>query len=153
MPSEIDDIFQRKPKKQLDQVQDKSNSVKEGKIKDIKGKKQEIPKEKQSKERESKEKQSKEKQSKEKQSKERESKEEKVEMNAAHEMEPVQEVDYSQTLVKPKEKRPTDEDGFGDSRGKRRKTDDGLPIYSEKELNIGQGGDTAECPFDCWCCY
>lgn len=37
-------------------------------------------------------------------------------------------------------------------RGKGRRTDDGLPIYDSKELNIGQGGDTPDCPFDCECC-
>jgi len=34
-----------------------------------------------------------------------------------------------------------------------RKTDDGLPIYDIKELNIGLGGDTELCPFDCQCCF
>lgn len=35
----------------------------------------------------------------------------------------------------------------------RRKTDDGYTIYKEDELNLGIGGDTGECPFDCKCCY
>jgi len=39
----------------------------------------------------------------------------------------------------------------------RRLTDDGLPIYTDKEMGLGvddqQGGNTAECPFDCSCCY
>lgn len=49
--------------------------------------------------------------------------------------------------------RPKDDNGFGDTRG-RRKTDDGLHIYTDKELRIGEGeGDTPDCPFDCWCCY
>ncbi|CAK4068769.1 unnamed protein product [Aphanomyces euteiches] len=30
---------------------------------------------------------------------------------------------------------------------------DGLAIYSEESLRINQGGDTADCPFDCWCCF
>ncbi|OQR95363.1 hypothetical protein THRCLA_07933 [Thraustotheca clavata] len=30
---------------------------------------------------------------------------------------------------------------------------DGLPIYTEAALRINQGGDTADCPFDCWCCF
>lgn len=34
-----------------------------------------------------------------------------------------------------------------------RKFIDGLPIYSLEELNIGQGGDTEDCPFECDCCY
>ncbi|KAM0786395.1 hypothetical protein ACM66B_001862 [Microbotryomycetes sp. NB124-2] len=43
---------------------------------------------------------------------------------------------------------------FMDSRGNtRRKTEDGLPIYSVAELKIGLGGDTKDCPFDCWCCF
>ncbi|CAO3691592.1 unnamed protein product [Umbelopsis ramanniana] len=48
-----------------------------------------------------------------------------------------------------------DDDGFGDSRGKKSKrtTDDGYPLYDVKELNIGLGGDTPECPFDCKCCF
>lgn len=35
----------------------------------------------------------------------------------------------------------------------RRTTDDGLLIYTAEELNVGKGGDTDECPFDCWCCF
>jgi hypothetical protein len=31
--------------------------------------------------------------------------------------------------------------------------DDGLFIYSDKEMNVGLGKDTKDCPFDCWCCY
>lgn len=31
--------------------------------------------------------------------------------------------------------------------------EDGLPIYTEESLKINQGGDTADCPFDCWCCF
>lgn len=49
-----------------------------------------------------------------------------------------------------------DDDGFFDSRGdggKRKKTDDGYDIYHEDELRIGLGGDTADCPFDCTCCF
>ncbi|CCI48721.1 unnamed protein product [Albugo candida] len=30
---------------------------------------------------------------------------------------------------------------------------DGLPIYSEESLQINCGGNTNECPFDCWCCF
>jgi hypothetical protein len=36
---------------------------------------------------------------------------------------------------------------------KRKYMQDGLPIYSLEELNVGKGGDTAECPFDCNCCF
>lgn len=34
-----------------------------------------------------------------------------------------------------------------------RKTEEGFNIYTEEELNIGKGGNTADCPFDCNCCY
>ena len=34
-----------------------------------------------------------------------------------------------------------------------RKILDGLPIYTEEELNIGKGGLTELCPFDCTCCF
>ena len=30
---------------------------------------------------------------------------------------------------------------------------DGLAIYSEESLCIEKGGNTAQCPFDCWCCF
>ena len=30
---------------------------------------------------------------------------------------------------------------------------DGLPIYTEESLRIDTGGETADCPFDCWCCF
>lgn len=33
-----------------------------------------------------------------------------------------------------------------------RTTDDGYPLYDVKDLNIGNGLDTPECPFDCKCC-
>ncbi|KAI9017171.1 hypothetical protein BC832DRAFT_543796 [Gaertneriomyces semiglobifer] len=49
-----------------------------------------------------------------------------------------------------------DEDGFANSRGAssgKRKTEDGLNLYYTTDLNIGKGGDTPQCPFDCWCCY
>eukprot|EP00941_MAST-03F_sp_MAST-3F-sp1_P004360 g4360.t1 len=32
-------------------------------------------------------------------------------------------------------------------------TEEGLPIYSAESLNIGKGGGTPDCPFDCWCCF
>lgn len=50
-----------------------------------------------------------------------------------------------------------DDADFFDSRGLKRKTrsltEDGLPIFSPKELKIGMGGGTDLCPFDCNCCY
>ena len=33
------------------------------------------------------------------------------------------------------------------------RVDQGMKIYSEAQLNIGKGGDTAKCPFDCECCF
>lgn len=31
--------------------------------------------------------------------------------------------------------------------------EEGLPIYSTEELNVGKGGSTGACPFDCGCCF
>eukprot|EP01104_Vermistella_antarctica_P004442 TRINITY_DN14897_c0_g1_i1.p2 TRINITY_DN14897_c0_g1~~TRINITY_DN14897_c0_g1_i1.p2 ORF type:complete len:178 (+),score=41.29 TRINITY_DN14897_c0_g1_i1:195-728(+) len=49
---------------------------------------------------------------------------------------------------------------FKDSRGtseaagkKRRRTEEGYGIFSLGELNVGKGGGTALCPFDCECCH
>lgn len=30
---------------------------------------------------------------------------------------------------------------------------EGLPVYSPEELNVGAGGETDQCPFDCTCCF
>ena len=46
--------------------------------------------------------------------------------------------------------------GSGIKQTKTRKyTEEGWPIYSEEELKIGddKGGETADCPFDCQCCF
>ncbi|CAD2091531.1 conserved protein, unknown function [Plasmodium vinckei lentum] len=32
-------------------------------------------------------------------------------------------------------------------------TPDGLPIYTMEELNMGRGGYTKDCPFECNCCF
>lgn len=32
-------------------------------------------------------------------------------------------------------------------------TAEGFRIYTAEELNVGKGGSTAECPFDCSCCF
>jgi hypothetical protein len=32
-------------------------------------------------------------------------------------------------------------------------TEEGFKIYSTEELNIGKGGETEDCPFDCNCCF
>lgn len=45
---------------------------------------------------------------------------------------------------------------FTDSRGTsgRKRTEDGLRIFTAAELRLGEGqGDTPDCPFDCHCCY
>jgi hypothetical protein len=58
------------------------------------------------------------------------------------------------------------EDDFADIRGTKKRsftstfrflyagkrTVDGLTMYNEDELKIGQGRDTSLCPFDCDCC-
>lgn len=49
-----------------------------------------------------------------------------------------------------------DDDQFADSRGekRKRKTVDGLKVYTEEELGLNNGGgDTELCPFDCNCCF
>lgn len=48
------------------------------------------------------------------------------------------------------------EDDFADPPSRRRKkTGDGLAIYTEEELGIGDAdaGGTPLCPFDCSCCF
>ena len=70
-----------------------------------------------------------------------------------------QQADVQSTNIKKKAKtNPTkkvEEDPFDPhSRGKARKyAPDGTPIYNEDELNIGRGGNTPLCPFDCDCCF
>jgi hypothetical protein len=32
-------------------------------------------------------------------------------------------------------------------------TEEGWKIYTPEELSIGKGGETADCPFDCNCCF
>lgn len=36
---------------------------------------------------------------------------------------------------------------------KKKTSDPKLKIYTEEELNIGKGGMTDKCPFDCDCCF
>ncbi|XP_057524817.1 uncharacterized protein C6G9.01c [Amaranthus tricolor] len=54
-----------------------------------------------------------------------------------------------------KKKIPKDSEVFNSNSKPRRRTNNGLPIYSEEELGINNqdGGDTALCPFDCSCCF
>ena len=46
---------------------------------------------------------------------------------------------------------------MADTRGTKKKarplTSDGLPIYTAEEMAIGKGGGSAECPWECKCCY
>ncbi|DBA72190.1 hypothetical protein WJX79_010797 [Trebouxia sp. C0005] len=46
------------------------------------------------------------------------------------------------------------DDIFGTGQPKQRRFDaEGLPVYTADELNVGAGGDTDQCPFDCTCCF
>lgn len=46
------------------------------------------------------------------------------------------------------------DDLFASGPTKKRRCDaEGLPIFSVDELEIGKGKDTADCPFDCDCCF
>lgn len=46
------------------------------------------------------------------------------------------------------------DDIFGTGQPKQRRYDaEGLPVYTADELNVGAGGDTDQCPFDCTCCF
>ncbi|GAA6058962.1 hypothetical protein JCM10212_001672 [Sporobolomyces blumeae] len=56
-------------------------------------------------------------------------------------------------MTEEEKKAAEEEQRFMDSRGTRKKTEDGLPIYDTSELKIGLGGDTELCPFDCECCF
>ena len=38
-------------------------------------------------------------------------------------------------------------------RYRRKKTNEGYVVYSERELRINQGGGTPLCPFECNCCF
>ena len=49
-----------------------------------------------------------------------------------------------------KKKKKGNKDGKGI-----RKTEDGLKLYTEEELGMNKegSGNTADCPFDCNCCF
>eukprot|EP00918_Siedleckia_nematoides_P066023 GHVU01143594.1.p2 GENE.GHVU01143594.1~~GHVU01143594.1.p2 ORF type:complete len:128 (-),score=27.69 GHVU01143594.1:537-920(-) len=54
---------------------------------------------------------------------------------------------------KRKTKKPaTIEEDLGLTEYDRKVTEEGFKVYSLDELNIGRGGGTALCPFDCDCC-
>jgi len=57
-------------------------------------------------------------------------------------------------MKKKKSKAPRESEGAPDSKPRRR-TNDGLAIYSEAELGINNqnAGGTPLCPFDCSCCF
>jgi hypothetical protein len=66
--------------------------------------------------------------------------------------------DTEKESKKPKKKSPSStldlyNDVTGEKTAKKRRVVDGFKIYTEEELQIGQGGDTADCPFDCKCCF
>ncbi|KAK7319705.1 hypothetical protein RJT34_04430 [Clitoria ternatea] len=67
--------------------------------------------------------------------------------------------DKTKKKKKKNAKRKTDgpDDGeFGDQSAQpRKKTEDGLSIYTEEELGISNvnAGNTPLCPFDCSCCF
>lgn len=58
----------------------------------------------------------------------------------------------------PREKLAGDKDdifGAGGPTTGRKRTEEGYAIYKEDELGLTKkgGGDTADCPFDCDCCF
>ncbi|KNC98606.1 uncharacterized protein SPPG_06287 [Spizellomyces punctatus DAOM BR117] len=68
----------------------------------------------------------------------------------------VETIQFSVPDFKSSQQRPVaEDDGFGDSRGlkAKRRTEDGYSLFTTEELNIGKGGDTPQCPFECWCCF
>ena len=56
-------------------------------------------------------------------------------------------------LLKIQRKQAQEERRQEEGAGKRKVTADGYKVYSLEELNVGKGGDTADCPFDCDCCF
>ncbi|GFZ08548.1 hypothetical protein Acr_20g0003560 [Actinidia rufa] len=68
------------------------------------------------------------------------------------------EADKPDKLIKKKKKKSKVPEESGDvgppSRPKKR-TNDGLTVYTEEELGIGKAdaGGTPLCPFDCSCCF
>ena len=56
---------------------------------------------------------------------------------------------------KKKTKRPDEGEYIDRPSRPRKKTEDGLTIYTEEELGLSKGdaGNTPLCPFDCSCCF
>uniref|UniRef100_A0A7S0N9W5 DUF1764 domain-containing protein n=1 Tax=Pyramimonas obovata TaxID=1411642 RepID=A0A7S0N9W5_9CHLO len=48
---------------------------------------------------------------------------------------------------------PPEFEKLGTSGRKTTGDSDNLFVYSDKELKVGLGKNTKDCPFDCWCCY
>ncbi|XP_048493780.1 uncharacterized protein C6G9.01c-like [Beta vulgaris subsp. vulgaris] len=57
--------------------------------------------------------------------------------------------------IKKKKRFPKETEAFNSDSKPRRRTNDGLAIYSEEELRINKqdAGSTGLCPFDCSCCF
>ncbi|CAM9576066.1 unnamed protein product [Chrysoparadoxa australica] len=51
------------------------------------------------------------------------------------------------------QKGPSNKWAWADEVKPKRFDEDGLPIYTYESLRIGKGGGTADCPFDCDCCF
>jgi len=57
------------------------------------------------------------------------------------------------SIEKAEKKRIRDEFKCNSVKPTRFDADLGMPIYSEDDLRIGQGGNSKDCPFDCNCCF
>ncbi|KMT17985.1 hypothetical protein BVRB_2g033310 [Beta vulgaris subsp. vulgaris] len=57
--------------------------------------------------------------------------------------------------IKKKKRIPKETEPFNSDSKPRRRTNDGLAIYSEEELRINKqdAGSSGLCPFDCSCCF
>lgn len=63
-------------------------------------------------------------------------------------------VKKAKTVGKPAPVVGSKDDLFGTGQPRQRRYDaEGLPVYTADELNVGAGGDTDQCPFDCTCCF
>ncbi|CAL0312062.1 unnamed protein product [Lupinus luteus] len=65
-------------------------------------------------------------------------------------------IDKTKKTKKDKKPKGPDDGGFADAPSRpRKKTGDGLTIYTEEELGLNNAdvGGTPLCPFDCSCCF
>ncbi|XP_059657092.1 uncharacterized protein C6G9.01c [Cornus florida] len=71
--------------------------------------------------------------------------------------EPIEDVSVkSSSKTKKKKSKKSEDSGFVDPPPRpRKRTGDGLVLYTEEELGIGKAdaGGTPLCPFDCSCCF